>query len=110
MRIKTTHKDPVTQQGKNFDKNYKKEIFKTAPEMYPKLMEVDNMLNEKEQSLKKKIFSLAKMEALVFSDPVLSAKYEEMAENGRSGQDIDTLEALWTEAKRSLDQDADKRL
>lgn len=81
-RIKTTHKDPVTQQGRNFEKNYKKEIFKTAPEMYPKLMEVDNMLNEKEQSLKKKIFSLAKMEALVFSDPVLSAKYEEMAENG----------------------------
>ncbi len=37
-------------------------------------------------------------------------KMEEMAENGLSGQDIDTLEALWTEAKRSLDQDADKRL
>jgi len=40
------------------------------------------MLSEVEQSLKKKIFSLAKMEALVFSDPKLSAVYEEMAENG----------------------------
>lgn len=81
-RIKTTHKDPITSHGEEFDKDYKKTVIKTAPEMLSKLTEVDSMLNEKEQSLKKKIFSLAKMEALVFSDPVLSAKYEEMAENG----------------------------
>lgn len=46
------------------------------------LDEVDNMLNEKEQSLKKKIFSLAKMEALVFSDPKLTTVYDDMAANG----------------------------
>ena len=46
------------------------------------LKEVDKFLNEKEQSLKKKIFSLPKMESLVFSDPKLSAVYDEMAENG----------------------------
>ena len=49
---------------------------------YKQLDEVDNLLNEKEQSLKKKIFNLAKMETLVFADPKLSAKYDEMAENG----------------------------
>ena len=38
-----------------------------------KLNEIDSLLTEKEQSLKKKIFSLPKMEALVFSDPKLSA-------------------------------------
>lgn len=46
------------------------------------LMETDNLLTEKEQSLKKKIFTLAKMEALVFADPKLSQVYDEMAENG----------------------------
>jgi hypothetical protein len=81
-RIKPTHRDPITSHGQEFEKDYKKTVIKTAPEMLAKLTEVDNMLNEKEQSLKKKIFSLSKMEALVFSDPVLSAKYEEMAENG----------------------------
>ena len=46
------------------------------------LNEIDGLLTEKEQSLKKKIFSLAKMEALVFSDPYLTKIYDEMAENG----------------------------
>ena len=50
--------------------------------MENKLYEVDNLLNEKEQSLKKKIFSLPKMEALVFSDPKLSSVYDSMSENG----------------------------
>lgn len=43
---------------------------------------MNRILTEREQSLKKKIFSLPKMEALVFSDPKLSAVYDEMAENG----------------------------
>ncbi|MFW5847320.1 MAG: hypothetical protein ACOCVF_00175 [bacterium] len=43
---------------------------------------MERVLNERELSLKKKIFNLAKMEALVFSDPKLSAVYEQMAENG----------------------------
>ena len=46
------------------------------------LTEVNELLTEREQSLKKKIFKLDKMEALVFSDPKLSAVYADMAENG----------------------------
>src|ERR1035437_7887782 len=67
-----------TPQGANFQNNAKKINTKAGL----KLNETDGLLNEVEQSLKKKIFSLAKMEALVFSDPKLMAKYEEMAENG----------------------------
>lgn len=73
----TTGSDP-TPQGKKFESNFNK----TMTQYGVNLSEVDSNLNEVEQSLKKKIFSLAKMEALVFSDPKLSAVYEEMAENG----------------------------
>jgi len=79
--FKPTLKDPMSDQSKKFEKGFKKTIIKTgAPAI--NLNEVDGMLSEVEQSLKKKIFSLAKMESLVFSDPKLSAIYEEMAENG----------------------------
>lgn len=78
--FKPTLKDPMSPQSEKFEKNFKKTMITTAPDV--NLNEVDNMLNEKEQSLKKKIFSLAKMESLVFSDPKLSAVYEDMAENG----------------------------
>ena len=67
-----------TVQGVNFQNNAKK----IDTQAGLKLNETDGLLSEAEQSLKKKIFSLSKMEALVFSDPKLSAKYEEMAENG----------------------------
>lgn len=46
------------------------------------LDEVDQMLNEREFSLKKKIFSLGKMESLVFTDPRLTSLYDDMAING----------------------------
>lgn len=78
--FKPTLKDPMSPQSEKFEKNFKKSMITTAPNV--QLNEIDNMLNEKEQSLKKKIFSLAKMESLVFSDPKLSAVYEDMAENG----------------------------
>ena len=78
--FKPTLKDPMSPQSEKFEKDFKKSMVINAPDV--KLNEVDNMLNEKEQSLKKKIFSLAKMESLVFSDPKLSAVYEDMAENG----------------------------
>ena len=39
-------------------------------------------LNETEHSVKKKIFNLSKMEALVHSDPKLSNIYDQMAEGG----------------------------
>jgi hypothetical protein len=76
--VKPTLKNPVSTQSKNFEKIFKNTMNKNDI----KLNEVDELLTEKEQSLKKKIFSLAKMESLVFSDPKLSAVYDEMAENG----------------------------
>lgn len=82
MKLKPTLKDPMSTQSEKFEKNFKKEMIKSAPDVAHKLNETDNLLTEKEQSLKKKIWSLGKMESLVFSDPKLSAKYEEMAENG----------------------------
>ena len=48
-----------------------------------KLEEERKKRGEKRKSLKRKIFSLDKMEALVHSDPKLSLIYSEMAEDGR---------------------------
>ena len=84
--IKPTLKEPMSPQSEKFEKDFKKTMIRTgAPairETQDSLNEVDGMLNEVEKSLKKKIFSLAKMESLVFSDPKLSVIYDEMAENG----------------------------
>jgi len=76
--IRPTLSKPVSDQSKKFEKNFSSVMKQNKID----LNETDELLTEKEQSLKKKIFSLAKMEALVFSDPKLSAVYEEMAENG----------------------------
>ena len=70
-----------TPQGANFQKNAKK----INNQAGLKLNETDSLLSEAEQSLKKKIFSLSKMEALVFSDPKLSAKYEGLDCNPNMG-------------------------
>ena len=82
--FKPTIKEPMSDQSKEFEKDFKKTMVTTAPDIAPTITmnETDGMLSEVEQSLKKKIFSLAKMEALVFSDPKLSTVYEDMAENG----------------------------
>lgn len=80
QKFKPTLDKPMSTQSKNFDSNFKKTMIRVVPNV--NLNEVDGMLSEAEQSLKKKIFNLAKMEALVFSDPKLLAVYEEMAENG----------------------------
>lgn len=80
-KYKPIYKKPQTQMGKNFDRKYTQQMRKEhIPHDY--LKETDTLLNEKEQSIKKKIFNLSKMEALVHSDPVLSAVYNEMAEDG----------------------------
>jgi len=76
--FKPTLKKPINKQSKGLEDNFKKNM----SGLNIKLNEIDSLLTEKEQSLKKKIFSLPKMEALVFSDPKLSAIYDEMAENG----------------------------
>ena len=78
--IRPTNSRPVSDQSKNFEKNFSKTMSQVAPNA--KLNEIDGLLGEAEQSLKKKIFSLAKMEALVFADPKLSQVYDDMAENG----------------------------
>jgi len=78
--FKPTLKDPMSPQSEKFEKDYKKTMITTAPNIH--LKEIDSNLNENEFSLKKKIFSLPKMESLVFSDPKLSSVYEEMSENG----------------------------
>ena len=83
--IKPTFKEPISPQSEKFEKDFKKSMVThnlNIRETQENLNQVDGMLGEAEQSLKKKIFSLAKMEALVFSDPKLSAVYDEMAENG----------------------------
>lgn len=76
--FKPTLDKPVSDQSKRFEKNFNS----TMSQNNVNLDEVDGLLTEKEQSLKKKIFSLPKMEALVFSDPKLTTVYDEMAENG----------------------------
>jgi len=76
--IRPTLSKLVSDQSKKFEKNFGNVMKQNKIN----LNETDELLTEKEQSLKKKIFSLAKMESLVFSDPKLSAVYESMAENG----------------------------
>ena len=83
--IKPTFKEPISPQSKEFEKDFKKTMVTNnlnIREAQESLNEIDGMLSEVEQSLKKKIFSLAKMESLVFSDPKLSSVYDGMAENG----------------------------
>lgn len=82
--FKPTVNKPVNDQSKNLIKNYRKTMYQQAPTVAPniRLNEIDSMLSEAEFSLKKKIFSLPKMEALVFSDPKLRAVYDEMSVNG----------------------------
>lgn len=77
-KFKPTLKEPMSDQSQKFEKNFDKTMKKHSV----KLVETDALLTEKEQSLKKKIFDLSKMEALVFSDPKLTSVYDEMAENG----------------------------
>jgi len=79
--VKPTFKKPDTQLGKKFDKNFKQQMsINHVPHEY--LKEVDSLLAEKEQSFKRKIFNLAKMEALVHNDEKLSGIYNQMAEEG----------------------------
>lgn len=82
--FKPTVNKPVNDQSKNLVKNYNKTMYQQAPSIAPniRLNEIDSMLSEAEFSLKKKIFSLPKMEALVFSDPKLRSVYDEMSVNG----------------------------
>lgn len=77
-KFEPTLDEPTSNRAIEFQDNFDKTMVKNNVQ----LTEIDELLNEKEQSLKKKIFSLSKMEALVFADPKLSAVYDEMATNG----------------------------
>ena len=77
--IKTTFDEPQTNMGDNFQSGFDKTMVKHG---LPNLEEIDKSLGEADVSLKKKIFKLNKMESLVFSDPKLTAVYDEMSENG----------------------------
>lgn len=63
-----------TSMGSNFEKSFSKNVH---------LDEYDNQLDEANYKLKKKIFNLAKMEALVFKDPKLVAIYDDMQVSGK---------------------------
>lgn len=76
-KFKTTLKEPVNNHSKEFEKKFNRTM-----KVNNINLNEDDLLTEKEQSLKKKIFSLSKMESLVFADPKLSAVYDEMAEDG----------------------------
>ena len=76
--VKPTFDSPKSPQAIEFQDNFDEIMVQSNVQ----LQEMDVLLTEKQQSLKKKIFSLAKMEALVHPDPKLAAVYDEMAENG----------------------------
>jgi len=82
IKEESTFKPTLEQPSGELSKVYEKNFKKTMNQDHVSLNEVDGLLNEAELSLKKKIFSLAKMEALVFADPKLAVVYDEMAENG----------------------------
>jgi hypothetical protein len=71
--IKPTLSTPTTQ-GKQLDTYFKKQMRPTGMN----LKENGMLINEKEQSLKKKIFKLDKMETLVHTDENLSKIFNEM--------------------------------
>lgn len=77
--IKPTFDKPKSNQAINFQDKFNKTMLKNNVH----LDEVDSLLTEKEESLKKKIFSLGKAEALIHSDPKLSAIYDKMSEYGK---------------------------
>ncbi len=74
--FKPTLSTPTTQ-GKKFDTNFKKQMRPTGMS----IKENGMVINEKEQSLKKKIFKLDKMETLVHTDEDLSRVFNEMKED-----------------------------
>lgn len=79
MEIKPTNRKPIGDMGKKLEKQFSNNLKNSGVN----LEEVDSMLSEKEQSFKKKFWDLPKMESLVHSDPILSAEYQEMSEDGQ---------------------------
>ena len=76
--FKPTNRKPLGMGGKNLEKSFDSKLNKDGIN----LTEIDAQLNEKQQSFKKQHWNLAKMESLVFSDPILSSQYDGMSERG----------------------------
>jgi len=85
--LKPTLAKPISVQSKKYESNFNKTMHNVAPDVKLSesivMNEIDSYLNEEDFKLKKKIFSLPKMEALVFSDPKLSAEYNKMMGDGK---------------------------
>lgn len=79
MEIKPTNRKPLGKMSKKLEKNFSTQLAGTDIN----LKEVDSMLSEKEHSFKKKFWDLGKMESLVHSDPILSAEFQDMSEDGQ---------------------------
>jgi hypothetical protein len=77
--INPTFDEPKSDQAIDFNDGFEKEMLSKNIH----LNEINSKLIESDYKLKKKIFSLPKMESLVFSDPKLTAVYNEMSEEGK---------------------------
>lgn len=84
----TLRGNKITPLGKKYEKSFDTSLHKRnlsrhdLKEENKPLMETDSLLTEKEVSIKRKIWSLPKMEALVHSDQFLSGVYNDMAREG----------------------------
>lgn len=78
--FKPTLKTPSTM-GKKIDKGFEKEMHKSGVNMRD--LKENGLLNEKEESFKKKIFNLSKMETLVYSDEYLSNIYNKLKQDAQ---------------------------
>ena len=86
--LKPTLAKPISVQSKKYESNFNKTMHNTAPDVKLSesivMNEIDSYLNEEDYELKKKIFDLDKMKALIFSDPKLSSEYDKMV--GEKGE------------------------
>jgi len=78
--FKPTMKTPSTL-GKKIDGGFSKEMRKVGLNMKNMAENNNNNVNEKKESLKKKIFNLAKMETLVYTDEYLSNIYNDLKQD-----------------------------
>lgn len=78
--FKPTMKTPSTL-GKKIDGGFSKEMRKVGLNMKNMTENNNNNVSEKKESLKKKIFNLAKMETLVYTDEYLSNIYNDLKQD-----------------------------
>ena len=78
FKCKPTNRQPETPMGANVNREIKKQTAVRG------LNEVDVNLSEEEKSRKKKVFKLAKMEALVHNDEKLTSIFNKILEDDPS--------------------------